>query len=107
MAEVHFSEQQTTFQPFSWLNSDARRYPLADFVTKAHDISSGIACVLELLEDSMLREIDGGPQLLTLYQRGALLRYSISSATLLQDESSRGIEWLNTRRPGEEQSCDQ
>ena len=96
MAEVHFSEQQTTFQPFSWLNSDARRYPLADFVTKTHDISSGIACVLELLEDSMLREIDGGPQLLTLYQRGALLRYSISSATLLQDESSRGIEWLNT-----------
>ena len=55
MAEVHFSEQQTTFQPFSWLNSDARRYPLADLVTKAHDISSGIACVLELLEDSMLR----------------------------------------------------
>jgi hypothetical protein len=96
MADNHSSSAHVkAFEAFSWLNKDVRSYPMAKFVTEAHDMGHGIASVLEMLEDYMLRDVNGEPQILSATQHGALLRFAIVSAKALQHEAAHCVDWLN------------
>lgn len=94
MADVN-SSNTNTFRPFSWLDSDAQRYPLAEFVANSHDMANGLSMLLEMLEDAFLREESGDTQYFDQLQQGKLLRFAIASANSLQSEARQAMEWLN------------
>ena len=98
MANVHSSSAQSdaTFEPFSWLNKDARRLPLARLAANTFDIAQGIGLIMEMLEDANLceEEEDRHP-MLNPGQRGVLHRMLIATADSLQSEARHALDWLN------------
>src|SRR5450830_211327 len=82
-----------TFEPFSWhgkpilANTD-------NLLETAKDVGSGIALVLQIIEDSELAEShDDGPPMFNAAYRAILLRFAMSSANLLSEAASNVIEW--------------
>lgn len=91
------SNQSKTFEPFSYLNQDARRYPLANFVECAHDLAAGMSLIMEMVEDCMVSgDAAGEDPRLSPAQQGQLLAFAKASAKLLHCRAYEHMEWLNT-----------
>ncbi|CAG9932217.1 hypothetical protein [Candidatus Nitrotoga arctica] len=85
-------------QPFIWFREEVKRFPFADFAGVTKDIASGILVCLQLIEVSNLCRDDDNPQpMLSAFETGALMRFAITAATLLEAESDKEIEWINER----------
>lgn len=97
MADVHFSEQQKTFQPFSWVKDPAKRCPDSAFATAVHDMALGLGLIMEILEDATLREDDAdGTQLFDRCQLGKLSRFAIAVSDSLQSQAAQQLERINS-----------
>lgn len=86
---------RSTLEPFNWLHEQARREPGADLVSETMDVARGIACALELVNTSILADVDEDWPTLDLNQREALLRLAIVSARMLSAQADREIDRRN------------
>ena len=85
-------------EPFSWLTDDARRYPGAEFTTRAYDMAAGIARVLQLVERSEMDRRDAipeSPPALTVGDSGTLLRFAIAAAQALATQARDRMAWMD------------
>lgn len=86
---------RNNFKPFDWLHDAARREPGADLTSDTLDTARGIACALELVNASMLADVDEEGPTLDLNQRESLLRLAIVSARMLSAQADREIDRRN------------
>lgn len=83
------------FKPFSWLTNATSYNSQHEFICQTHDIASGIKTVLQLLEMDEFEKEDQRPGMFSDYHVGALRRFVIASADLLQLEADAAITRIN------------
>lgn len=88
------------FEPFSWLSDDAKRYPMAVFVERAHDMAAGLALALEMVESAELNRMDpdaydGEVPVLDGCDTFIMLRFAIAAARSMHELAGKEISWLN------------
>lgn len=90
-------------KPFSWLDEDAQRYPLAKFVEQVKDMTAGIALTLEIVEmaDIQRREAlelereDIVHPVIQSRDAFTLRRFAIAASRMLNERSSHLCDWLS------------
>jgi len=90
-------------QPFSWINDDARDYPMADFLALTVDVCNGVHTCLEIVNSRVLERAPHADAIpaeeatpaVTMPDAENLLRLSIAVTKLLRAAAERNIHWIN------------
>jgi hypothetical protein len=82
------------FRPFSWLSPEARSNE-TQFYETVHDISKGLALVLDLVHTSHVEEGSCCDPVLGEQSRETLMLMAKASARLLHEEAERNLEIIN------------
>ncbi|MGS0742863.1 hypothetical protein ACVBEF_13655 [Glaciimonas sp. GG7] len=100
--------KQSPHQSFSWINAEAKHFPLADFAAITSDVCHGIHACLDLVgsnahhspgdparanSDARLPPISAG-------QVEALHGLMMGASLMLRDYAEREIAWINAHGPG-------
>jgi hypothetical protein len=99
MADTNTSKP--IFSAFEWghdaVNADGVTVPgrvYADLLNKTHDITLGVATILEILErDRLSAEFGDDRPILSVHAESALMRLAIRSAHMLRDEAEHSTQW--------------
>jgi len=95
-AQIADRADPPAFQPFTWLDQDAKKIPGAKLAERTRDLSQGIAMVLEMVEqDGLANDCADLPRLMTLGQRGTMLRFAIAAAESLADMAEDQCAWFD------------
>ncbi|MGS0743957.1 hypothetical protein ACVBEF_19410, partial [Glaciimonas sp. GG7] len=86
--------------PFSWINEDAKHFPLADFVALASDITHGIHACLEIAGSAPADASAKVPlPTVSRSQIEALNGLAMGASLLLREYAEREVAWINTHGP--------
>lgn len=89
---------EAVFKPNKWGPDDVENCLIpgrtySEFVRTAHDVSYGVAAILEMPDVNALEKADtDGAPILSEYHAGVLLRLAITSVTMVGDKAERSIE---------------